>query len=426
MNPNLLSHLIVKLHHLVPELRLIQMARRVSDYRIRRIADRGNEEDGPDSRARGDRFYRNRRSADRGNEKVDRDPGNISEIKGLRRRVRDLEIQHEIRQIRKRIRELELQREMRKETESRYVVQDDVNEEKEYHSFDSYPRFFEPICPDFLLEDEPRFDEDEVDIDESERLFLEQALRWIPEGVPMARNDGSIFTIDDIERNEGEKGLVDLVDGSIRVCDEWSYENVICDRKSGKGKDRIDEEDITFQRMVAKMQEVAGERGGYLHGRGALDSDDLFYLKEQMEAEEDAERLLSRTEKQAFAAFKKAASLADSSPAPVPLPLRVEPKTKTGIRQQDLLKKVVEVKPKRQKVMTQAPQQSLWFHQNARCKLIKKTENQQVQVNTKNENQSLINMIRGDVPYDPGGCGSELCSQACENSRTSFFRREGE
>nr|GEZ97406.1 nucleotide-binding alpha-beta plait domain-containing protein [Tanacetum cinerariifolium] len=58
------------------------MARRISDYRIRRIADRGNEEDGPDSRARGDRFYHNRRSADRGNEKVDRDPVNISEIKG--------------------------------------------------------------------------------------------------------------------------------------------------------------------------------------------------------------------------------------------------------------------------------------------------------------------------------------------------------
>nr|DAD32748.1 TPA_asm: hypothetical protein HUJ06_011599 [Nelumbo nucifera] len=77
------------------------------------------------------------------------------------------------------------------------------------------------------------------------------------------------------------------------------------DRKWGKGKDRIDDEDITFQRMVAKMQEVAGERGGYLHGRGALDSDDLLYLKEQMEAEEDAERLLRRTEKRAFAAFKK-------------------------------------------------------------------------------------------------------------------------
>ncbi|URE24631.1 hypothetical protein MUK42_18121 [Musa troglodytarum] len=98
------------------------------------------------------------------------------------------------------------------------------------------------------------------------------------------------------------------------------------------------------------MQEVAGERGGYLHGRGALDSDDLLYLKEQMEAEEDAERLLRRTEKRAFAAFKKAASLADSSPAPLPLPLRVEPKSKSGIRQQDLLKNIVGIKPKRQKV----------------------------------------------------------------------------
>nr|GEX59028.1 reverse transcriptase domain-containing protein [Tanacetum cinerariifolium] len=360
------------------------------------IADQGNEEDGPDSRARGDRFYHNCRSADRGNEKVDRDPGNISEIKGLRgleiqheirqirkriqelelqremrketesryvvrddvnekeefdedevdidegerlfleqalsmapsksidddlwrqnnifrtkynskdkvcnmindggscenavstymveklalktvdhpepyqftwlkkrikvskrrlvefsarrkykdkvwcevipmdarhillgfkkikvrgriiimkrklmQRILDLEIQHEIRQIRKRIRELELQREMRKETESRYVVRDDVNEEEEYPSFDSYPRSFEPIYPDFFSEDEPRFDEDEVDIDEGERLFLEQALRWILEGVPMARNDGSIFTFYDIERNEGEKGLVE-------------------------------------------------------------------------------------------------------------------------------------------------------------------------------------------------------------------------
>ncbi|KAH9603374.1 hypothetical protein KSS87_020983 [Heliosperma pusillum] len=162
------------------------------------------------------------------------------------------------------------------------------------------------------------------------------------------------------------------------------------DKKYGKGKDKIDDEDITFQRMVAKvldirtimncllccldlgisvisgilaflfgwlikqMQEVAGERGGYLHGRGALDSDDLLYLKEQMEAEQDAERLLRRTEKRAFAAFKisflGAANLADSSPAPAPLPLRVEPKPKSGIRQQDLLKKVVEIKPKRPKL----------------------------------------------------------------------------
>lgn len=78
--------------------------------------------------------------------------------------------------------------------------------------------------------------------------------------------------------------------------------------------------------------------------------------------------------------WHKAASLADSSPAMVPLPLRVEPKPKSGIRficaplshpqstafskfflcsnlsdylccrQQDLLKMVVEVKPKRHRV----------------------------------------------------------------------------
>ncbi|XP_050916847.1 uncharacterized protein LOC127132024 isoform X2 [Lathyrus oleraceus] len=106
------------------------------------------------------------------------------------------------------------------------------------------------------------------------------------------------------------------------------------------------------------MQEVAGERGGYLHGRGALDSDDLLYLKEQMEAEEDAERLLRRTEKRAFAAFKRAASLADSSPASLPLPLRVEPKPKSGIRQQDLLKKVVEIKPKRPRSESNKPTQA--------------------------------------------------------------------
>ncbi|XP_068640616.1 uncharacterized protein [Aristolochia californica] len=135
------------------------------------------------------------------------------------------------------------------------------------------------------------------------------------------------------------------------------------DKKWGKGKDKIDDEDITFQRMVAKMQEVAGERGGYLHGRGALDSDDLLYLKEQMEAEEDAERLLRRTEKRAFDAFKKAARLADSSPALVPLPLRVEPKSKSGIRQQDLLKGMVAIKPKRQRVSSPS---DLFKHQLVR------------------------------------------------------------
>ncbi|KAE8099865.1 hypothetical protein FH972_017810 [Carpinus fangiana] len=105
------------------------------------------------------------------------------------------------------------------------------------------------------------------------------------------------------------------------------------DKKWGKGKEKIDDEDVTFQRMVAKMQEVAGERGGYLHGRGALDSDDLLYLKEQMEAEEDAERLLRRTEKRAFAAFKISYFVLVGG----------------AIVQQVLLKKVVEIKPKRQR-----------------------------------------------------------------------------
>nr|GEU80588.1 reverse transcriptase domain-containing protein [Tanacetum cinerariifolium] len=108
------------------------------------IADRGNEEDGPDSRARGDRFYHNRRSADRGNEKVDCDPWNISEIKGLRRRVRDLEIQHEIRQIWKRIRELKLQQELTKETESEPIIWDIEDEEEEYPFVNKYPSLQEP------------------------------------------------------------------------------------------------------------------------------------------------------------------------------------------------------------------------------------------------------------------------------------------
>nr|GEY35416.1 reverse transcriptase domain-containing protein [Tanacetum cinerariifolium] len=120
-----------------------------------------------------DHHRQGRRFAVGGNGQDGRDPRDV-EIERLRQRVRDLEIQHEIRQIRKRIRELELQREMRKETESRYVVRDDVNEEEEYPSFDSYPQSFEPIYPDFFSEDEP-----------------------------------SMFTFDYIERNEGEKGLVE-------------------------------------------------------------------------------------------------------------------------------------------------------------------------------------------------------------------------
>ncbi|KAG0577364.1 hypothetical protein KC19_5G151100 [Ceratodon purpureus] len=122
------------------------------------------------------------------------------------------------------------------------------------------------------------------------------------------------------------------------------------DKKWGSkgGKDKADDEDLAFKRMVAKqMQEVAGERGGYLHGRGALDSDDLLYLKEQMEAEEDAERLRRRTEKRAFAAFKKAASLVDSASVSTLPVIRVEPKPRSGIRQQVLVKSIVKVKAER-------------------------------------------------------------------------------
>ncbi|CAK8532355.1 unnamed protein product [Lathyrus sativus] len=54
----------------------------------------------------------------------------------------------------------------------------------------------------------------------------------------------------------------------------------------------------------------------------------------------------------------RAASLADSSPASLPLPLRVEPKPKSGIRQQDLLKKVVEIKPKRPRSESNKPTQA--------------------------------------------------------------------
>ncbi|PWA72913.1 nucleotide-binding alpha-beta plait domain-containing protein [Artemisia annua] len=114
------------------------MARRVYDYRIRRYADRGNEEDGPDSRAHGDRFYRNRRSADRGIEKAD-------------------------------------QADPEKDPRARVLTGDAEGNRIEIRRPGRY---------------EPKFDEDEVDIDEGERLFLEQAHRWIPEGVPMARNDG--------------------------------------------------------------------------------------------------------------------------------------------------------------------------------------------------------------------------------------------
>ncbi|OEL14365.1 hypothetical protein BAE44_0024612 [Dichanthelium oligosanthes] len=109
------------------------------------------------------------------------------------------------------------------------------------------------------------------------------------------------------------------------------------DRKFGKGKDKIDDEDITFQRMVAKVRlNRLATAAAALLICCAVYVDDLLYLKEQMEAEEDAERLLRPI-------------LADSTPS-VPVALRVEPKPKSDIRQQDLLKNIVGIKPKRPKV----------------------------------------------------------------------------
>eukprot|EP00897_Mesotaenium_endlicherianum_P005036 jgi/Mesen1/4560/ME000232S03822 len=82
--------------------------------------------------------------------------------------------------------------------------------------------------------------------------------------------------------------------------------------RSGKVKvanaDKKDEDAAAFKRLMAKMQEEAGP-GGYLHGRGALDHDDLLYLKEQHQAEQDAERMRDQSEKRAFAAFKISLSL---------------------------------------------------------------------------------------------------------------------
>ncbi|XP_042382008.1 uncharacterized protein LOC121974824 isoform X1 [Zingiber officinale] len=159
------------------------------------------------------------------------------------------------------------------------------------------------------------------------------------------------------------------------------------DRKWGKGKDKIDDEDITFQRMVAKMQEVAGERGGYLHGRGGtcfywflavcfpMISLSLLYL--QLWTAMTCYTLRNRWKlrkmlngffdglKNGHLLHLKAASLVDSSPAPLPLPLRVEPKAKSGIRQQDILKKIIQVMPKKQKVSSHSLLQSEHSNQSS-------------------------------------------------------------
>ncbi|XP_074335260.1 uncharacterized protein LOC141672541 isoform X2 [Apium graveolens] len=73
----------------------------------------------------------------------------------------------------------------------------------------------------------------------------------------------------------------------------------------------------------------------------------------------------------------KAASIADSSPASLPLPLRVEPKPKSGIRQHDLLKKVVEVKPKRPRVSSPRDDKNATVSTIIKCSANSKTEAKQ-------------------------------------------------
>jgi len=113
------------------------------------------------------------------------------------------------------------------------------------------------------------------------------------------------------------------------------------------GKIKVDgenkkEESAAFKRLMAKMQEEAGP-GGYLHGRGALDHDDVLYLKEQQAAEVDAEKMRQYNERKAFLAFRAAQTAASTNPDTV----FVEPKPRSTIRQQDLIKSRVEVKPKK-------------------------------------------------------------------------------
>uniref|UniRef100_A0A3Q7GZ87 Uncharacterized protein n=1 Tax=Solanum lycopersicum TaxID=4081 RepID=A0A3Q7GZ87_SOLLC len=86
----------------------------------------------------------------------------------------------------------------------------------------------------------------------------------------------------------------------------------------------------------------------------SLDNDDLLYLKEQMEVDEDVnafcKTLALPAERMRCGLRNLNKDIVDSSPASIPLPLPVEPKPKSGIMQQDLLKSVLGVKPKKPKV----------------------------------------------------------------------------
>ncbi|CAI0400202.1 unnamed protein product [Linum tenue] len=142
------------------------------------------------------------------------------------------------------------------------------------------------------------------------------------------------------------------------------------DKKWGKGKDKIDDEDVTFQRMVAKrflnsealvlqhwtvmtyfISRSRWKLKRMLNGSsGVRKREHLLLLKYPFVARNKIAKSINVEHLIVYLFHTSAATLADTTPATVPLPLRVEPKPKSGIRQQDLLKKVVEVKPKRPRV----------------------------------------------------------------------------
>ncbi|GJX15991.1 hypothetical protein Tco_0216823 [Tanacetum coccineum] len=326
-----------------------------------------------------DHHRQGRRFAAGGNGHDGRDPRDV-EIERLRQRVCELEIQHEIRQIRKRIRELELQREMRKETKSRSVVWDDVNEEEEYPSFDSYPRFFEPIYPYFFPEDEPKFDEDEVDIEEGD-------------GYKFQETDSESFIRDENYETEEYPGSCSTLYSSHPCFDCY-------------GDEEVSNEDYWW--VTRALNVVVAQEGGTVQEEitgGSLEgakvsigilNDFVMGEKTEIGGVNDLVPLVANGDTVASGSapvVKIGDWVAKSTAKDVVFPC-IEPRIMDELN-------VCSVKEEGKEMVSQMGGL------------------------VSGEEHSGPDMIQGDVPYDPGGCGSDLCSQACENSRTSFFE-EGE
>ncbi|GAQ84163.1 hypothetical protein KFL_001790010, partial [Klebsormidium nitens] len=103
-----------------------------------------------------------------------------------------------------------------------------------------------------------------------------------------------------------------------------------------KSRKDVDDEEKKFKKMVARMQDSANERGGYLRGRGALDTEDLLYLREMEDAEQDAERARIQAERRAFAQFRAAAA-AKTEAAALPVLGQSKERAKPNARLQSQL-----------------------------------------------------------------------------------------